>query len=360
MRSTGPGDRLRRALPRRGRVGDRDGEGRAPLAPWLRWLMLVPLLLVTLVVVRQEVPAVTSSADPVSSSPPPDTGWFRTLPAGSWTQLPDDRTCTERVRRSTWEPRPDNHTPNRTTPDVETVHASFAARPRAVAGGYDDRWDSWLLQRVTGAHTGTTDENIQWAACKWGIADNLLRAIAVRESAWFQYQVYPSGRCVAQVGCGDMTTGDVPGHRLFCTAVSRHGYDYRQDYPAGVCPKTYSIVGVMSWHDPRWGPMPENQNGTFPFNRDSTAFALDYLGAFLRGCQEGWLHWLGNTGDGSYAAGETWGCVGAWYAGSWLTPPAREYVGRVRAALDDRAWLTSDWAAYEPPCSPAYGCPRGR
>ena len=29
----GPRDRLRRALPRRGRVGDRDGEGRAPLAP---------------------------------------------------------------------------------------------------------------------------------------------------------------------------------------------------------------------------------------------------------------------------------------------------------------------------------------
>ena len=155
----------------------------------------------------------------------------------------------------------------------------------------------------------------------------------VRESAWFQYQVYPSGRCVAQVGCGDMTTGDVPGHRAFCAAISRHGYDYRQDYPAGVCPKTYSIVGVMSWHDPRWGPLPEHQNGTFPFNRDSTAFALDYLGAFLRGCQEGWLHWLGNTGDGSYAAGEKWGCVGAWYAGSWLTPPAREYVGRVRAQI---------------------------
>ena len=100
MRSTGPGDRLRRALARRRSAGDREGEGRASLAPWLRWLMLVPLLLVTLVVVRQEVPAVTSSADPVSSSPPPDAGWFRTLPAGSWTQLPDDRTCTERVRPS--------------------------------------------------------------------------------------------------------------------------------------------------------------------------------------------------------------------------------------------------------------------
>ena len=249
MRSTGPGDRLRRALARRRSAGDREGEACVPGA-------LAPLA----------DAGAAAPGDPRRGPPggagrdvlrgpgqlvaAPDAGWFRTLPAGSWTQLPDDRTCTERVRRSTWEPRPDNHTPNHTMPDAETVHASFAARPRAVAGGYDDRWDSWLLQRVTGGHTGTTDENIQWAACKWGIADNLLRAIAVRESAWFQYQVYPSGRCVAQVGCGDMTTGDVPGHRAFCAAISRHGYDYRQDYPAGVCPKTYSIVGVMSWHDP--------------------------------------------------------------------------------------------------------------
>ena len=49
--------------------------------------------------------------------------------------------------------------------------------------------------------------------------------------------------------------------------------------------------------------MPDNQNGTFPFNRDSTAFALDYLGAFLRGCQEGWVHWLGEHRCGATAAG---------------------------------------------------------
>ncbi len=50
----------------------------------------------------------------------------------------------------------------------------------------------------------------------------------------------------------------------------------------------FSIAGVMSWEDPSWGRMPGNQNGTFPFNRNSTAFALDYLASFLRGCDEGW------------------------------------------------------------------------
>ena len=58
----------------------------------------------------------------------------------------------------------------------------------AIGGAYKKRWDSWLLQRVTGHYTGRTDEIFQWAACKWGISDNVLRAIAVRElgssNAW--------------------------------------------------------------------------------------------------------------------------------------------------------------------------------
>jgi hypothetical protein len=58
--------------------------------------------------------------------------------------------------------------------------------------------------------------------------------------------------------------------------------------------------------------MPDNQNGTFPFNRDSTAFALDYLGSLIRGCCEGWVTWL------------------------------------------DPAWLRRQL-----PCSPTRGCPQG-
>jgi hypothetical protein len=69
----------------------------------------------------------------------------------------------------------------------------------------------------------------------------------------------------------------------------------------------------MSWEDPAWGHVPTfagNQNGTFPFNRDSTTFAVDCLGSFLRGCYEGWVNWLGPSGD-------IYGCVGFWYAGDW-------------------------------------------
>ena len=305
--------------------------------------------------------AVLVSGDPpeeLSDAPPPMDGYFSTLPAGVWSDLPDDEECAGRVHRSSWEPRPDNRAPNHSMPDSGAVRAAFDARPRATSGGYDARWDSWLLRRVTGHHTGTTDENIQWAACKWGISDNLLRAIAVRESGWFQHEVYPDGRCVLQAGCGDVLSTRNEASRVFCAGIARAGYDYESDFGPGLCPKTFSLVGVMSWHDPRWEAMPGNQNGTFPFNRDSTAFAMDYLGSFLRGCQEGWVLWLGNNGD-TYRPGMLWDCVGVWYAGSWRSDLADDYVRRVRAEMRDRPWLRPDWGEKRLPCSPDHGCPMG-
>jgi hypothetical protein len=64
--------------------------------------------------------------------------------------------------------------------------ASFAIRPRDRAGTYNKLWDTWLLARVDGRFTGTTDGVFQWAACKWGVPDNLVRADAVIESTSFK------------------------------------------------------------------------------------------------------------------------------------------------------------------------------
>lgn len=296
--------------------------------------------------IEVELPAQQSAAEQSGTTPshPAWDGYFETLPAGSWKDLPGDVDCAERVRRSDWEPRPSNRRANNTMPDPEAVKAAFAARPRGANGSVDDRWNEWMLQRVSGQHTGTTDENIQWAACKWGISDNLLRAMAAAESTWFQHVVDPStGICVETRGCGDYVTEPTPETKVFCEEISRYGHDYTKDYPPGICPKTFSIGGVMAWQDPAWGKMRLNQNGTFPFSRDSTAFALDYLGGFLRGCQEGWLRWLSTTGTGDYEPGDIWGCVGTWYAGSWMIPSAEEYIGRVRELLDERKWLDPQW-----------------
>jgi autotransporter family porin len=113
----------------------------------------------------------------------------------------------------------------------------------------------------------------------------------------------------------------------------------------------------MSWQAPSWGQMPENQNGTFPFTIRSTAFALDYLASQLRGCYNGWQYWLKDSGK--YAAGDLWGCVGAWYAGDWHSPDADGYISRVRKELADFTWLQADWPSVKPSCDRTYGCPLG-
>jgi hypothetical protein len=327
-----------------------------------RWLIIATATAAVVTIAVVVVLAWPSQAPPSASARPPGapdpSGYFQTLPPGTWGSLPGDNECAADVHRSPWEPRPLNYTPNNTMPPLAAVQQALAARPREVTDGYDRHWNAWLLPRVSGQHTGTTDENIQWAACKWGLSDNLLRAIAFRESTWVQYAVYPSGRCVETFGCSDMVPTPSSATRVYCEAISQYGYDYRQDYPPGICPETFSIAGVKAWEAPEWDGMADNQNGTFPFSRDSTAYALDYLGSYLRGCLEGWLDWLGDNGSG-YRAGDIWGCVGSWYSGDWKSAGARDYNGEVRTALDQRVWLTADFQHFEPACSQEFGCPRG-
>ena len=51
---------------------------------------------------------------------------------------------------------------------------------------HDPRWNRYIICRISGRFTGTTDEIFQWAAVKWGLPDNLIRAIAYMESDWYQ------------------------------------------------------------------------------------------------------------------------------------------------------------------------------
>ena len=161
---------------------------------------------------------------PLSAAPPEPQGYFDYRSAGSWAGLPDDSACAAQVHRSSWEPRSVNDKRNHTVPDAAAVHHALAIRPRDTTGGYDPRWDTWLLPRVDGQFAGTTDEILQWAACKWGLPDNLLRSIAVRESTWYQYPTYRSGRCVSNWGCGDITSEPGRATDRFCAGLARFGW----------------------------------------------------------------------------------------------------------------------------------------
>jgi len=263
--------------------------------------------------------------------------------------------------------------------------AAFSTRPRDQGGTYNSLFDTWLLPRVDGQFTGTTDEIFQWAACKWGLPDKLIRADAVVESTWFQYLHFPQdasfggggGSCYWNRGCGDAFSSPTTNSTTYCNGIATEGvlasqiHDYQKDpvtsvggYPyiptSGLCPKTFSILGVMSWDDPAWeAPFPRyagNQNGTFPFTRDSTAAAADFWGAYLRGCYEGWAYWLKSSG--AYAAGDLWGCVGSWYSGDWHSSAANGYISRVQNQQNSHTWLTAsfDHAAQQYRCDPKYGC----
>ena len=71
---------------------------------------------------------------------------------------------------SSWEPRPENTTANHTCRPPDTL-ANFAQ--------WNSAWNSNYKPRIDGNFQGTTDEIIQWAACKWGWSDELIRAEAV-------------------------------------------------------------------------------------------------------------------------------------------------------------------------------------
>jgi autotransporter family porin len=179
------------------------------------------------------------------------------------------------------ERRPGNSTENQTTPTRSELERFYAA----------DSWGNcnWLRSRVTGNFTGTTDEVIQWAAHKWGLNEDVVRAVAVKESNW------------NQGFHGDIGNGDSYGLMQVKSSVSR---------------------------------------GTYPLSRRSTAFNVDYYGASQRYYLNGCADWMDDQrGNGrSYSSGDQWGSVGAWFSGRWYDYRAEDYIAAIKRELSSRKW----------------------
>jgi len=218
-----------------------------------------------------------------SSSPPPAGGYFSVLPPGS--ALPSPADCAARVHQSSWEPRHDNDVANY-APAVNTL-GNFSQ--------WNAAWNANYRPRIDGSFHGTTDEIIQFYACKWGWSDELVRAEAVVESTWHQSTVGDSGT-------------------------------------------SYGLMQIRYLYHP-------NVNGTqckacvgssWPNSGNSTAWNVDQFLGEMRGCYDGMSTYLGNT------RGDIWGCIGQWYSGAWHDGQAQTYIGWVQNALNNKAWLT--WA----------------
>lgn len=256
-----------------------------------------------------------------ASAPPPSGGYFQLVPHGNFAALPSDSEAAAMVTRSAWEPRPDNHLAN------HTVAPSTFKTP-----GYSGMRNSALVfGRVTGNFTGTTDEIIQWAAAKWGLPDDILRADAVQESNWYQNRKTAQGAPISGQGYGDF------GH---CTVGSPPPAGYGSTGPAS--------FGLLQ---AKWCALMDkgaSNYGGWPYTEQSTAYAIDLYAAVIRGCFEGWDTWL----RGTYAAGDLWGCLGRWYSGEWHSASGDNYVNAVKAKLAAkpwRSWTSADQPLATPP-----------
>ena len=171
----------------------------------------------------------------------------------------------------------------------------------------NDRSPSEIYGRVDGDFVGTTDEIIQWAACKWGIDEDVARAQAAKESWW------------------DMRTG---GDRTFDQSACHP--DLRTG-PGQDCPESIGLLQVRYLYH---GEAFEDSNSI-----ESTSYNADYTWAVWRDCYDGNLGWLNTVERGAaYSAGDLDGCLGVWFSGRWRTSAAVTYIAAVNDYLDDRVW----------------------
>ena len=259
-----------------------------PLAQ-VRWLLPASLAAIVLVIPSLECLGTTAPTERLRSTapPPPEAPTFETLPAGS--PLPSGAECAQRLRRSAWEPRPENRIANRRTPQALSL---------PDWGGVNGLANTVLKPRIDGNFRGTTDEIIQWASCKWGFDDNLTRAMAARESWWRQSM-----------------KGDWETDQRKCAP----GY-------SAPCPTSFGLLQIKHYV----------HRGTYPHSVRSTAFNVDYALGMQRVCYEGWLEYANFPED--YRSGDQWGCVGFHYSGNWKDPDANSYIEKVREYYESKPW----------------------
>jgi hypothetical protein len=233
---------------------------------------------------------VPESSIPVAPLPAPGPGGKATLrPVGS--VILSDADAASRVKRSSFEPRAGNATANQKVPTSAEL-----GRFRTYSPDWGECAEKFKPY-ITGNFTGTTDEQIQRVAHKWGIDEDIVRAVAVKESYWNQ--------------------------------------DARGDWDPNT--QNYMSYGLTQVRRNSRGESAPNWDGTFPLSRDSTAFNLDFWAASVRQYYEGCSTWLNDLGV-SYAPGDMWGSVGAWYAGRWYNADAKWYIGEVKTILNNRTW----------------------
>lgn len=210
------------------------------------------------------------------------------------------------------------------------------------------------MKLVDGQYAGTTEMIIRWAACKWGMDEDMIRAQAtVEHGTWIQWNAGGDERH----SINQCRAGNNPGHNstnLWGYLISNACYQSWSNWQTKV---VYSSPTIGSWT-------------TWPAMNESTAFAADYCYARQRSCMNGdqsgffgeqrngsmYLADVANATTKPYAESphKFWNpvteayatnveyvefaCLGAHYSGRWMDSDARSYLNSLLIH-----WRKKDW-----------------
>lgn len=249
-------------------------------------------------------PCVT--ADPAHTTQTPQTGWraLGSLPISDAEAAAAVTPMSER--------RPGNTDANHYCPtdaDLAVYHSAVDkyGQSEANLGSTFNPYHKY----VSGRFVGTTDEIIQWAAHKWGVPEDWLRAQYVNESNWNQGSM------------GDRTT--VADPTLYPAASRILGTS-----------DVYESLGISQI---KWRPAGAMNTGTEPLRWKSTAFAVDYEGSVIRYYFDDPMQHRSGWGDASYKPGDPWLSIAGWWQPSpWGNSGQLAYVDHLKATLGQRTW----------------------
>ncbi len=260
--------------------------------------------------------------------------------------LPSDATCAAQVRaNSRTENRPDNAFYNATTgKPMPNFFNGYALDPQVAHS------NQVTAAHISGNFTGTTEDILRWGACKWGIDENVVKAMASNESQWQQAHRFnatnlPAAQAAASAVGNTLTyhpsttcaTNTMPGGSVNIPRALPNLLPVQQPQGTGAatanCSRDWGILQLNY----------EQHPSAWPEAEASTAMNVDVVLAMVRACYDGDETWIStkpaNPGAPKpYAAGDLMGCVGRYNAGAWYDANAIIYINRINAELANKTW----------------------
>ena len=178
-----------------------------------------------------------------------------------------------------------------------------------------------------GMRRPSTDDLIQWAAHKWGIPANWLRAEYISESYWNQFQL------------GDDTRVSSRWYHL---------YPYQSRIPHTT--NVYQSLGIAQV---RWTPNGSLGPGTEPLRWESTAFNVDEQASRVRFYYDNPSGARSSWGDATYVPCQEWRSIGGWYRPyPWGNAAQADYIRSAQEHLSGHDWLSAGFLGWSPSSFP--------